>query len=175
MSRRVSLSARQNQDAAAGGDFEVVLFYITHPDLSEPYRFSTDNADELSLDPYIRGTRSTWMGSNPATDGFVGILAEAVLPDDKDDALATGQIAIALSDQALVTAVRSVTTVPSIHLAVVMASSPNVVEYEVRDLDIVSAEINGDEILLTFSRENAELEPCPAGRFTKDAFPGLHK
>ncbi|MCW5711260.1 MAG: hypothetical protein KIT21_29135 [Shinella sp.] len=169
------MNARLNQDAPASSDFEVVLFYITHPSLSTPYRFSTDNADELSVDPYIRGTRSTWMGSNPATEGFVGILASAVLPDDKDDAPATGQIAIALSDQALVTAVRSVTTVPTMHIAVVMASSPNSVEFEVRDLDIVSAEINGDEILLTFSRENIELEPCPAGRFTKDSFPGLHK
>lgn len=175
MSRRVSLNARKMQDAPASGDFEVVLFYLTHPTLAVPWRFSTDNADLLSDDPYIRGTRSTWMGSNPATEGFVGILAEAVLPDDKDDAPATGQIAIALSDQALVSAVRSVTTVPTIHMAVVMASSPNAVEFEVLDLDIVSAEINGDEILLTFSRENIELEPCPAGRFTKDAFPGLHK
>lgn len=169
------MNARLNQDAAASSDFEVVLFYITHPSFSNPYRFSTDNADELSLDPYVRGTRSTWMGSDPATEGFVSILASAVLPDDKDKAPATGQIAIALSDQELVTAVRSVTTVPTIHLAVVMASSPDKIEFEVRDLDIVSAGAPGDEIVLTFSRENIELEPCPAGRFTKDAFPGLHK
>lgn len=175
MSRRVSLNARNMHDAAASSDVEVALFYITHPALSSPIRLSTDNADELSIDPYIRGTRSTWMGSNPATQGFAHIIADAVLPSDLDDAPAAGQIVIALTDQALVSAVRSTGTVPTIHIAVVLARTPDVIEFEVRDLDIVSAEINDAEVTLTFTRENIELEPCPAGRMTKDAFPGLHK
>ncbi len=175
MSRRVSLNARQMQDAQASPEIEVVLFYITHPELSSPIRLSTDNKDELSLDPYIRGTRSTWMGSNPVTEGFAHIIAEAVLPSDMDDAPAAGQIALALVDQALVTAVRAVSTVPTVHIAVVLASSPNLIEYEVRDLDIVSHDIGADEVVLTFSRADIENDPCPAGRMTKDSFPGLHK
>lgn len=173
--KRVSLNSRMMQDAPASGEIEVALFIITHPTLATPIRLSTDNADEISRDPYIRGTRSTWMGSDPLTEPFKHILAEAVLPSDLDDTPAAGQIVLALTDQALVTAVRSVTTVPTISMAVVLASSPDVIEFEVRDLDIVSHDINAGEVTLTFSREDIEQEPCPAGRFTKDNFPGLHK
>lgn len=175
MSRRVSLNHRLAQDAAASGEIEVALFMITHPSLSKPIRLSTDNADEISRDPYLRGTRSTWMGSNPLTEPFHHVIADAVMPSDMDNTPAAGQIVLALTDQALVTAVRSVTTVPTISMAVVLASSPDVIEYEVRDLDIVSHDINAAEVTLTYSREDIEQEPCPAGRMTKDNFPGLHK
>jgi len=173
--KRVSLNNRLMQDAAASSEIEVVLIHITHPDLPTPIRLSTDNADEVSREPYLRGTRSRWMDSNPDTQPFLHILAEAILPSDLDDAPAAGRIVIALTDQALVTAVRSVITVPTIAMAVVLASSPDVIEFEVHDLDIVSAEIGATEVLLSFSREDIENEPCPAGRFTKDNFPGLHK
>ncbi|HBD89285.1 MAG TPA: hypothetical protein DC061_00930, partial [Gemmobacter sp.] len=62
----------------------------------------------------------------------------------------------------------------TIHMAVVLASSPDLIEGEWTDLQILSADIDTGEILLNFSREEVENELFPTGRMTRGRFPGLH-
>ena len=172
--RRLSLNARQAHDAEANLEIEVVLIQIDHPDLEEPIRLSTDNADRLSADPIMYGTRSAWRGANPVTEPFLWVIASAVLPGDQDDAPANAQIVLENIGTEMVGLVRSFTSPATISLAVVHAGSPDLIEAEWTDLQTVFAEINAGEIVLSISRDEVEQEAFPPGRTTRMNFPGLY-
>lgn len=171
--RRLSLNARMAQDAVSTDRIDVVLFEIEHPLLADPIRLSTDNTERLSDDPLMYCTRSTWRGADPVTEPFLFILADALLPSDLDDAPAAGKIVLVSLDREIVGLLRSFTEPATIHMAVVSASAPDLVEAEWSGLDITDASWP-DEITLTFSREVIEREPFPAGRMSRARFPGLH-
>lgn len=174
MSRRLSLNARLALDAQGSDEIEVALILIDHADLAAPIRLSTDNTERLSDDPLMYGTRSTWRGANPLTDPYLWIVASAVLPGDAEDAPASARIALENLDAEMVELLRSFTEPASVSLAVVLASSPNVIEAEWSGLLLVSADINSGEIVLTLSRDEVEQEAFPPGRMTRLNFPGLH-
>ncbi len=173
--RRLSLNQRLAQDAIGSEEIEVALFIIEHPMLDEPVRLSTDNTERLTDDPLAYGTRSTWMGSNPITEPFLFVIASAVVPSDLDDAPAAASFVLENVDNDIAKLLRSFTSLATIHMAVVLASSPNLIEAEFQDMKIVSADMDAGEVIIDFSREDIEEEHYPAGRMTKDRFPGLHR
>ncbi|HBU15722.1 MAG: hypothetical protein A2092_13470 [Rhodobacteraceae bacterium GWE1_64_9] len=172
--RRVSLNARAIQDAQASAEIYVVLLEIIHPDLATPIRLSTDPTERIQADPLVYGTRSSWRGADPVQEPFLWVVASAILPSDMEDAPASGTIALEILDPEMARLVRSYTTRATIHMAVVLASSPDLIEGEWTDLQILSADIDTGEILLNFSREEVENELFPTGRMTRGRFPGLH-
>lgn len=171
--RRVSLNARRLQDDEVSAEIPVVLFEFGHPSLPKPIRFSTDNTERLSSDPLSYGTRSAWRGANPIEDPFLWIIASAVLPSDEDDMPAAATLALENLDSEMVRIVRSFTDVATVNIAVVMAGSPDLVEFEHLGLELVSCDIDAGQILLSFSREEIEMERFPPGRMTRQRFPGL--
>jgi len=170
--RRVSLNARAAQDAAASDEVEVLLVRITHPDLDEPIRLSSDPTERISVEPLAYGTRSAW-GGTVAVHWFV--LASTVVPDDVDDAPAAATMILEAVDRDIASALRSTTARATVAMAVVLASSPDVVEAEWTDLQLVSAEGDAGEIRLSISRDPITSEPWPSRRMTRAAFPGLHR
>ncbi|WP_320194745.1 hypothetical protein RMR10_010260 [Agrobacterium rosae] len=173
--RRVSLNARLMQDAQASDEIYAALFEIEHPELEKPIRLSTDNTERLSSDPLYYGTRSTWRGANPITDPYLWVVANTLLPSDLEDAPAAATLVLENLDHEMVNVVLSFTTPATIHMAVVLASSPNLVEAQFTDLQITSADIDAGEISLSISREEIESESVPGGRMTSRTFPGLHR
>ena len=63
--------------------------------------------------------------------------------------------------------------VVTVHMAVVLAESPDVIEVEYRDLRLVGADGNANEVRLSLSRQPIEDELVPTDRLTKDRFPEL--
>ncbi|QND45196.1 hypothetical protein HB780_05420 (plasmid) [Rhizobium lusitanum] len=173
--RRVSLNARLAQDAQNTSEIYVALFCIEHSMLDSPVRLSTDPTERLQNEPLMYGTRSTWLDANTVTDPYLFVLASTVLPSDLDDAPAEGNIVLENVDNDIAKLLRSFSDLATIHIAVVLASSPSLVEAEYQNLKITSATINAGEVTLSFSRENVEEEYVPAGRMTKNRFPGLHR
>ena len=171
--RRVSLNARLHQDTASSGEIPAVLFEITHPELEKPLRLSTDNTERLSSDPLYYGTRSTWRGANPITDPYLWVIASTVLPSDEDDMPAAGTLVLENLDAEMVRIVRSFTDIATVNIAVVLASTPNLVEDEYLGLEILTADIDAGQIMLSFSREEIEMEYFPSRRLTRNFFPGL--
>lgn len=171
--RRVSLNARLAQDDEASDDIEVVLIEIAHPDLDEPILLSTDNDERLSDEPLYYGTRSTWRSDRKRD--YLWIVASTLLPSDLDDAPASAMIILENLDRRMAEIVRSFTDPATVHLAVILASSPDLVEAEYTDLLLTSAVINAGEITLSISREEIESEYMPGGRMTAQTFPGLHR
>jgi hypothetical protein len=163
--RRVSLNARTADLGPTTSEVEVALFMITHPELAKPIRLSTDPTERVTADPLMYGTRSAWMDSNPSTQPFLFVLASAQLPSDLEDAPAAATIVLENVD----------TERPTVHMAVVLASSPDLVELEYRGLRIIGAEGNAGEVSLSLSRAPIEDETVPMDRFTKDRFPGLFR
>lgn len=172
--RLVSLNARLAMEAETSDEVALVLFCIEHPDLPAPIRLSTDNTERLSEEPLIYGTRSTWRSADPETEPYLFLLAAALLPSDVEDAPASAQIVLENLDSQMVALLRSFLTPPAVHMAVVLASSPNLVEAEWSGLQLLGADIDAGAITLTLSREEIEGEYWPTGRMTRDRFPGLH-
>lgn len=162
------------QDDVTTDQIEVALFEITHADLDEAIRISSDPTEKLSDDPLLFGTRSTWRGADPESEPWLWIIASALLPSDMADAPASASIVLENLDSDLVATVRSVTSPPTVNMAVVLAETPDVVEAEYLQLEIVSADIDAGEIVLAISRDEIEAEPFPSGRMTRERFPGLY-
>lgn len=171
--RRVSLNQRLAGDATSSGQIEAILLEISHPALDKPLRLSTDNTERLSVDPVIFGTRSTWRGADPATEPFLWLIASALVPSDLEDAPSAGTIVLEVLDPEIVVLLRSFVDRATLAMAVVLASSPSMIEAEWSDMPITSAEITATEITIEFSREEIEAEYYPTGRMTRSGFPGL--
>ena len=102
------------------------------------------------------------------------IIASALIPSDLEDAPAAATIVLENLDVGMTTLLRSMTDPASLSMAVVLASSPDLVEAEWSGLSLVSSEITADEITLQFSREEIEVEAFPMARLSRERFPGLH-
>ncbi len=173
MSRLVSLTKRLAPDAMSSDEVEVVLITVTHEALSQPLRLTTDPTERLTSDPLVYGTRSTWGGADPLTDPYQFILAYAVVPGEAEDTPATGQIVLDVLDARMAEVLRSITSPATFSMAVVMASTPDLVEQQWLDLMLVNVEGDASTITINISREEVELNEFPAGRMTRAYFPGL--
>jgi hypothetical protein len=169
------MNARTGHDAASSAEVEVALFVIEHDSLDAPIRLSTDPTTRLSDEPLIYGTRSGWDGADPKIEPYLFVLASAELPSDLDDVPAAATMVLENVDNDIAKLLRSFTDRPTVHMAVVLASSPDLVELEFRNLKIISAEGDAGEVSLAISRAPIEEESVPMDRFTKDRFPGLHR
>ncbi|WP_226779503.1 hypothetical protein [Oceaniglobus trochenteri] len=171
--RRVSLNARTARDAATTEAVEVLLLHIEHPALSAPLRLSSDPTERLSTDPLVYGTRSTWMSGEGGPTPHLFVVASAEVPGDLEDAPAAATIVVDAGNAETGQLLRSFIDRPVVHMAVVLATSPDLVEVEYRGLRIVEVEGNAAEVSLSISRAPIEDESVPMDRFTKDRFPGL--
>lgn len=173
--RQVSLNARTAHDAASSAEVEVALFSIEHAALDAPIRLSTDPTERLTTDPLAYGTRSTWDDADPAAEPYLFVLATAQMPGDEEDAPSAATIVLDNVDADIAALLRSFTDRATIHMAVVLASSPDLVEVEYRDLKIVAADGTAAEVSLSISRAPIEEETVPMDRFTKGRFPGIFR
>lgn len=173
--RRASLNARLLATQTYSSEIEVVLFCFEHDALDAPIRISTDPTERLTSDPLTYGTRSTWSDADPVTEPYYYVVASAELPSDLEDAPSAASLVLENVSRDMVALLRSFTGRAKVHMAVVLASSPDVVEVEYRDLKLVSADGDAGEITLQISRAPIEEESVPMDRFTKDRFPGLYR
>ncbi len=171
--RRVSMNARAALEAGSSAEVEVTLFRITHPDLPEPIKLSTDNTEQISLEPLMYGTRSTWLGD--ADNPFLFLPISAMLPDDQEDTPPAALLVLEAISTEITQSLRSTTTPATVDMAVVLASSPNLIEQEWRGFKLMGVEGSASEITLQISRDPVFAEPWPAGRMTRQRLPGMHK
>lgn len=171
--RRVSLNARQAIDQVATDELEVVLVIIEHPLLDTPVRLSSDNADRISVEPLMYGTRSTWRTADGSP--FLFVMLDALVPDDEDDTPAQASLVLEILDSDIADILTSTTEQATCHMAIVLASSPDTIEAEWVGLKMTGADGDSGEVSLKFSMEPITEEPYPADRMTKERFPGLHR
>ncbi len=168
---RRSLNARAALDAQSSAEVEVVLIYLDHPTFGAPVRVSSDPTVRLSHDPIMYGTRSAWIDGKAEPYYFSG--AHLAMPGDQDDAPAAAQITLDAFDAGIVTALRGFSDYATAHLAVVLASSPDVIEEEWRDLKLVGVTYSAGNVTLQLSRDPIENDGVPMDNVTPQRFPGL--
>lgn len=171
MTRSISGAARKVQDAIAVDDYEVVLVWIRHPGLVEDVLVSSDPTEVISYDPYMMGTKSTWLGGEKA---FLFVSMGIDLPDDVTDASMQGSLALDILDSDIANILTSTIEPATVDIALVMRSSPDFIERQFLGLLMSGAEGDGGSVSLSFNRRHVMEEPCPADRTTKERFPGLH-
>lgn len=174
--RKISLNAHLAHDADGSDETEVVLLQFTHPETSQVVRLSTDPTERLSLEPLRYCTRSNWLGANPKDDeeAFLFVLVSVLLPDDQDTAPPAARLVIEGADNELAEVLRSTLQEAEVSMALVLASTPNVIEQEWLGFKMVRAESQGEGITLSVSRNPLTAEPWPMARMTRERFPGLH-
>jgi hypothetical protein len=172
--RKISLNARLAHDEGLGSaEVEVVLVKITHPETAEVVRLSTDPTERLSVEPLAYGTRSTWLTADASPFQFV--LMSALLPDDREDAPGAAKLVLDAVDESAAKVLRSTMLRARMDLAVVLGSSPDRVEAQFLNFELVQAEGSDTQITLSYSRDRMTSEPWPAGRMSRQWFPGLFK
>lgn len=171
--RTLSLNARRSPDEEVSDTLEVILMKITHPDLDDPVRLSTDPTERITTEPLVYGTRSTWLTTDSSPFLFVSLAAQ--LPDDLEGTPQAGALVLEAVDNDVNIILRSTTTPATVDMAVVLAESPDQVEAEFRDLEMVSAEGGKDTITIQVTRELLSAEPWPSGRMTRARFPGQRR
>jgi hypothetical protein len=176
--RRVSLNERRAQNAVGSGEDQIVLMKFEGGELEQAIRLSTHPTERFSVEPLVYGTRSTWFADDgdPA-DGneHLFVLVSAAMPSDQEDAPAAAQITLEAVDNQIAEALRSTVQQVTVHIAVVLASNPDQVEVEYRNLRLVSADGDAGEVRLNITREPISEASWPAFRMTKQRFPGLHR
>lgn len=156
MSRSVSNAFKGAVFRSQTSEVFLVLITINHNDLVDPIRLTSDNVNTVS-------------NSNT----FLQAPFQITLPDDTAESPPSARIVFDNVDRTIVQTIRSLTSSPTVDIQIVLASSPDVIEYEQSglvlrnaDYDVltVSGELRGIEILD---------EPFPKDRFTPDNFPAM--
>lgn len=174
--RRISFNARLAQEAQQSDEIEVVLFIIEHPDIPGGILRLTSCFDEnsrISVEPLLYGMYSTWRTFDGSP--FLFTMMDALIPDDKDDAPSQASLVLELLDSDIGDVLTSTTVQATCHMAVVMASSPDVVEGEFLHMLMDGADVDPGQAVLRFSTESLYDEPATANRMVKQNFPGLHR
>lgn len=156
MSRPVSLAARAALNAQETGDAFLVLLTLSHPQLAEPLRVTSDAVATVS-----RG------------HDFIPFPFELSLPDDAHNASPEARLAIDNIDRQVVRAVRQLNSAPYVLIEVVRAAEPDAVEAQFHDFRLTDVSYDSRVVEGNLSVEDFTAEPFPAFLFSPGAFPGL--
>lgn len=160
------LSVREPFFEENSAEVEIALFTITHPDLEDPIRLSTDPTERLSVDPLQYGTTSNG-------ETYLYAAMSAYVPDDQKQSPPRTALIIDNVDALYVQLLRSFTTYARADIELVMASDPDFAFQRYRRLSIVAANYDESKVTLEMSREPFTSEPH-GGRMSKEESPGLH-
>jgi uncharacterized protein DUF1833 len=168
MPRELSLTARTAFNAERTDEVSVVLVTITHADLEEPIRLSSDPTVRLSDDPLRYGTRH--QGAE-----YEFVLVSAVLPDDREGQPIGVTLAFENVARDMASIARAVVTPAQADIVLVLASSPDEIEEAYTGLRAVRGTYDAARVTFEFSRQLATKKPWPAHRMTQNRFPGLFR
>lgn len=156
MSRSLSSLAKQSLFAQETGEVFLLLLTINHASLAQPIRVVNNLENVVS-------------GGNT----YIAFPFQITLPQDREDQPPKMRLAIDNVDRSIVTAVRTLTSPPTITLDVVLASQPNTIEatfpgFTLRNTKYDALVVEGD-----LNLEDISNEPYPKDSFTPTLAPAL--
>ena len=164
--RVLSLNFRQALFAQESGEVPIFLLTITHPDLADPIRLTTDPTERKSTDPLVYRTMSRG-------EEFLFAGVDVTLPDEQDKAPPSSKLSIANVTRELIPLARSVSTPPSVKIEAVLASAPDDVEMTWPAMDMTNLTYDATFLQFDLTMDSLVTEPYPSGTFSPAAFPGL--
>lgn len=169
MPRTVTQKARTAVMSEDSPLIKVFLFTLYHKDLTQPIRVSSDPTVRLreTQEMVIYGTVS-----NGKEYIYAGI--EAALLNDESGAIPQVQISIPNAHRSIIEAIETMGSGPiSCDLQLVFADTPNIVEIDIKGLEM--GQITYDETTVTgvISRDMLFNEPFPSKSFIPAHYPFL--
>lgn len=166
--RYVSMNMRRLlQGTNEEDDVGVLLATITHQSFEAPVRYSTDNKDLISLEPYVRGTK---VGDLEHIQAIRGVR----LPETTDIS-PRGELVINDLDGRLARGMLTIAPEPAtISIVIVRAAQPDIVEIDVGEWEVASVTSRGGTLALELAETDRD-EPFPAHRMSKLNCPGLFR
>ncbi|CAB4130462.1 Domain of unknown function DUF1833 [uncultured Caudovirales phage] len=155
MSRAFSSNATASLHSQETGEVWLVLLTLSHADLGTPIRVVNNNEDITS-----RGNL------------FQSFPFDIVLPGQDADSPAKAVLRFDNVDRTAITAIRSLTSAPSIALEIVLASSPDTVELSFPGLTLRNVNYDASQIEGELYFEALYTEPITL-TMTPSRFPGL--
>lgn len=139
------------------GALFVYLLTITHDDLAEPLRF-TNNSQNVTSGGYLY---QAWP-------------FDISLPDQESDKIPRAQIVFDAADSSITTALRNMSSAPSVEISIIDADSPDVIEKSFSNMTIVGQTYTADyNVSLVLGMTDLTLERAQNLRFDRVRFPGL--
>jgi len=167
MSRSISAAFREALYAERTGETVAILVTITHEDLAEPLRFSSDVGSLLTEDPRTYGivSRGFIFGYFP--------IEELRLPEEGEDAVPAINLTMTNVGRDMVSLLRSTSTPAKVTLEVVLVSNPDQVEVSFPNFDLLNATYDAQIVTLTLGIDALTNQTYPAHSFTPSYFPAL--
>lgn len=163
--RSVSDAFRQALYAQESDEVAVCLITVTHPELADPIRLSTDPTTMLSTDPLLYGTKSRG-------DDYSFVPINVMIPEEGEEA-PVAALEIDNTDLGLITAIRSVTQAASVKIEIVLASDPDTVEIEYPAMMVSHVDYDAQTIRFSLAIDSLATEPFPGTAYIPSMFPSL--
>ena len=152
-------------NASETGEAYIILLTIQHPDLSDDIRISNDPTQLLPT-AQVRGTISNG-------DEYIFLPFDFAFPNQEPDTSPRAQLRIDNVSREISTIIDSITSSPTIQIDVVLSSTPDIIELQLKDFKLNRTETNIAMVIGDITVEHFDQEPYPAGRFNPSGFPGL--
>ncbi len=169
MSRELSEAFKAAAYAQETGKVVVSLLTITHDDLEETLRASSDATERVEGS----GAGQPVYGTVSRGETYYYIPHQMRLPTEQDRSTPTAQIVLDNVGRELVQLVRSTDTPAQVTIEIVLADDPDTVEVTFPTLDLVGVSYEAGRMTLDLSVDHLSAEPFPAGSFDPSGFRGL--
>jgi len=166
----LSLNFRQAAYAQETGRVLICLLTLTHEDLTEPIRLSTDPTQRIA--EYTTDTEVVY-GTVSRGNTYLFLPMRIRLPNESDEGPGEMTIEIDNVHRTYTETIRSLVTPVICNTEIVMDNALDTVEVQWPEFAINNIKYNSTTITGTLKLELLEREPFPAGTFTPAYFPGL--
>ncbi len=166
----ISLNFREAAFAPETGRVPIALITLSHSDLTDDIRISTDPTQELT--EFTTDTEKVY-GTISSGKTYIFLPVRIKLPDETDEGPGEMQIEIDNVHRAYTETIRSVFTPVTCQIDLVMDNALDTIDASWPEFKLVNIKYNATTITGTLKLETLEAEPFPAGAFTPSYFPGL--
>lgn len=165
-----SLNFREAAYAQETGRVLIALITLSHIDLIDDIRISTDPTQELT--EFTTDTQKVY-GTISNSKTYIFLPVRIKLPDDTDEGPGEMQLEIDNVHRAYTKTIRSVQTPVICRVDLVLDNALNTIEGSWPEFKLTNITYNATTITGTLRLETLETEPYPAGAQTPSYFKGL--
>ena len=170
MSNLISLDFRKSAYAQETGRVLIALITLTHPDLEDPIRISTDPTQRL--EEYTTDLDVVY-GTISRGENYIFLPVRIGLPSDTDEGPGEMTLEIDNVHRQYTQTIREIFTPPTVNVELVMDNALDTVEAQWPEFLLTNIKYDATIITGTLKLETLEREPFPAGTFSPAYFPGL--
>jgi len=170
MPASVSLNFRQEAYAQETGRVIICLITLTHEDLSEPIRLSTDPTQRL--DAYCTSTDVVY-GTVSRENTYLFFPVRLSLPDESDNGPGDMRFELDNVHRTYIETIRNLSTPVSVNVEMVLDNALDTVEAQWPEFLLTNIKYDATTVSGTMKLETLIKEPFPAGSFNPSGFPGI--